>query len=72
MFISNDEPTGKKMVSYSNKGLWIKNTKTGSIGTIISQYVNTSNGKPMIQVAVFGIESKKAFWLASSVVEHAA
>ena len=60
------------MISYSNKGKWIKNTKTGSIGTILSQYVNTGNGKPMIQVAIFGIESNKAYWLASSVVEHAA
>lgn len=55
------------MISYSNKGLWVKNTKTGTQATIISQYVNTSNGKPMIEVAVMGIASKKAYWLAQAV-----
>lgn len=55
------------MISYLNKGLWVKNTKTGNTGTIISQYVNLSNGKPMVEVAVLGIASKKAYWMASAV-----
>jgi hypothetical protein len=55
------------MISYSQKGTWVRNVKTGNIGTIISQYVNTSNGKPMVEVAVMGIASKKAYWLAQAV-----
>jgi hypothetical protein len=55
------------MISYSNKGLWVKNVKTGNTGTIISQYVNTKTGKPMVEVAVLGIASKKAYWLAQAV-----
>lgn len=47
---------------------WIKNTKTGTVGTVVSRYINMSNGKPMVEVAILGVlaKSQRAYWLASS------
>lgn len=56
------------MLNRDNAGQWVKNTKTGTEAQIISEYINTKTKKPMIEVAVLGIMSKKAYWPASSVV----
>lgn len=51
---------------------WVRNAKTGSIGLVMSRYIDARTNKPKVEVAIMGIKavSHRAYWLKSSVEDH--
>lgn len=60
------------MGTFSKTTEWVQNKKTGTVGLVVSRYINTFNKKAMVEVATNGImaKSERAYWLASSVNDH--
>lgn len=46
---------------------YVRNTKTGSTGFVVSRYNRTSDGKAMVEVRAFHSISKSTYWQADHV-----